>query len=78
MEIELVPDPGTDDAAALAALRALDREGLAAEPVPPGVTSAWRRAGLDGAMNRELDPGGSRPGGRSGTGAAMPRTARRA
>jgi hypothetical protein len=62
MEIELSPDPEPDDAAADAALRALAREGLAEEPVPPGLASAWRRAGLDQAMDRELDPRGRATG----------------
>jgi hypothetical protein len=62
MEIELVPDPGRDDFAARAALAALAREGLAEERVPSGTTSAWRRAGLEDAMDRDLSSDGGPPG----------------
>jgi hypothetical protein len=58
MEIELVPDRGPRDPASRAALAALEREGLAEDHVPPGTASAWRRAGLEGAMDRELSPDG--------------------
>ena len=53
-----MPDPGPDDSASRAALTALAREGLAEEQVPPGATSAWRRAGLEDAMDRDLGPEG--------------------
>ena len=54
MTIELVPDPGPEDPVAQAALAALSREDLATGLQPAGLTSAWRRAGLDEAMNRDL------------------------
>jgi hypothetical protein len=63
-----VPDPGPEDPASRAALAALSREGLAEDHVPPGITSAWRRAGLEGAMDRDVaaeTPG--RRGSRDGT-----------
>ena len=53
-----MPDPGPDDSASRAALTALAREGLAEEQVPPGATSAWRRAGLEDAMDRDHGPEG--------------------
>jgi hypothetical protein len=56
MEIELVPDPGPEDPASRAAVAALSRAGLAEDRVPPGTTSAWRRAGLEGAMDRDVGP----------------------
>jgi len=63
-----VPDPGAGDPASRAALTALAREGLAEEHVPPGTTSAWRRAGLEGAMDRDIGPEGPvRRGSRNGT-----------
>ena len=68
MEIELVPDPGPDDSASRAALTALAREGLAEEQVPPGATSAWRRAGIEDAMDRDLSPKGRTNGRPSASG----------
>jgi len=52
MEIELVPDPGAADHAAQAAAIALSGEGLADDERPPGVAGAWRRAGVEEAVNR--------------------------
>ena len=52
MEIELVPDPGVDDPAARAAIAALRSEGLAEDARPTGAAGAWRRAGLQEAVER--------------------------
>ena len=54
MEIELVPDPGPEDAAARAALAALEEEGLAREPRPAGLDAPWRLAGLEHALDRDI------------------------
>jgi hypothetical protein len=63
-----VPDPGTEDPASRAALAALSRAGLAEDHVPPGITSPWRRAGLEGAMDRDVGPEAPvRRGSRNGT-----------
>jgi hypothetical protein len=52
MEIELVPDPGSGDPVARAAIVALTRENLAGDDLPRGIASAWRRAGVDEAIDR--------------------------
>ena len=54
MKIELVPDPGPEDAAARAALAALEEEGLAREPRPAGLDAPWRLAGLEHALDRDV------------------------
>ena len=56
MEIELVPDPGSDDPASQAAVLALLEEGLATDVRPVGSTGAWRQAGLADAVNRSATP----------------------
>lgn len=75
MEIEIVPDPGGDDPAARAALAALEREGLSAEPRPAGLGAPWRRAGLEAALDR--DPGPVAAQGPPRAGSAVPRSRQR-
>jgi hypothetical protein len=74
VEIELVPDPGPDDPAAEAAVAALVGEGLTADPLPAGVSSAWRRAGVAEATSRDTAPVHDRP--RHGGAAHVPRPPR--
>ena len=58
MEIELVPDPGPVDPAARAALVALTREAVDRDVRPAGLDGAWRRAGIDEAVERSPGPNG--------------------
>ena len=58
MRIELVPDPGPDDAAARAAVAAVTREGFAADERPLQPSPAWRRAGICEAVERAPGPAG--------------------
>ena len=61
MEIELVPDPGAADPAARAALVALSREAVDRDVRPAGMDGAWRRAGIEEAVERSPSlHGGSR------------------
>jgi len=76
VEIELVPDPGPDDPAARAVAEALAREGLAAGARPAGSIGAWRRAGVEAAVERAVAPDGtcrnrSAPSGPSANGLAQ-------
>jgi hypothetical protein len=57
MEIELVPEPDADDPARGAAVAAIGQTGLATEPVPAGSISAWRRAGVLEAGDRDVTVG---------------------
>ncbi len=80
MEIELFPDPGADDPAARAAVSALTLEGLTGDERPPGSVGAWRRAGLDEAVDRSVASShprasGAAPNGRRTNGAAPDDTA---
>lgn len=66
MEVELVPDPGHDDPAFIAAEAAIGRAGLAEDARPSGNTSAWWRAGVHEAVEpgvalRERAAGAGRP-----------------
>jgi hypothetical protein len=54
MEIELVPDPKDGDPAAEAAREAVAGERFAEDERPPGLDSAWRRAGVVESTEREL------------------------
>jgi hypothetical protein len=56
VEIELVPDPGTDDPASRAAHTALVGEGMAADERPAAYDGAWRRAGLLDGVERGVGP----------------------
>ena len=61
MEIELLPNLGVDDPAARAAIAALDRAGLAEDTQPAGSVGAWRQAGLQDAVERNVVPNGRNP-----------------
>jgi hypothetical protein len=54
MTIELVPEPAPDDPAFRAAEAAIEHAGLAADAMPAGNTSAWRRAGVHEAVDGGL------------------------
>lgn len=69
MEIELVPDPGADDPASRAALAALERDGTVDDVRPTAYDGAWRRAGLEDAVERCVTPAGYVPPVRSTAGA---------
>ncbi len=62
MEIELVPDP-RDDRVGRAAAAALALEGLTDVARPTASTGAWRRAGLQDAVERSVTPDDSDPTG---------------
>lgn len=76
METELVPDPGADDAVTRAIVAALGRSGLLDRESGSGSSGAWRRAGLEEAVERGASPGlhgaGSPPGGAIGRGSVPP------
>ncbi len=57
MEIELRPDTDADDPAVRAALAALTREGFADDLPPVGGSGAWRRAGIEEAIDRSARNG---------------------
>jgi hypothetical protein len=69
VEIELVPDAGADDPASRAALAALAREGMVDDVRPIAYDGAWRRAGLEDAVEECVAPAVYVPPARSTPGA---------
>jgi len=75
MKIELVPEPGPDDPAFLAAEAAIERTGVA-DVRPLGNTSAWWRAGVREAVELGLEAREHEPAaGRAEAGGAARRRA---
>ena len=76
MEFELVPDPGADDPVTRAVVAALSRSGLVEGESGAESRGAWRRAGLEEALERNASPSphgaGSPPGGAMGRGSVPP------
>lgn len=72
MEIELVPDPAVDDPASRVAAAALAREGFVDGVLPNSFEGAWRRAGLQDAVERSASRDGALPSGRVPSGYVPP------
>ncbi len=76
MQLELVPDPGADGPVARAAVAALGRVRLLETGRGSGWGAAWRRAGLEEAVERDVARGvygvGSPLGGATGRAAVPP------
>ena len=76
MQLELVPDPGADAPVTRAAVAALGRVGLLETGRGSEWGAAWRRAGLEEAVEREPARGaygaGSPLGGATGRGVVPP------